>query len=273
MSKEQPVPGARVSDRIKTAEVVAAQLRRQIVTGRLKPGDRLRPEVELQEEFGISRPTMREALRLLEAESLIAISRGKHGGARVRDVDVGSVSRQVGVLLQLQSTTLEDVWLARTIFEPSAARLLALDPTAEALEALRQNVEQERRSFERDPILYADLSAGFSLLIARHCGNQTVYLLVSLLFDVIRRQHENIAKRTLGKARVVELRKQSIETREDAISLMAARRADEVHDLWAAHLQRVRDLVLEAYDGSVTIDILDQPVSRKNSPGVFRRPD
>ena len=63
--------------------MVAAELRRQIVTGRLKPGDKLHPENVLQNEFAISRPTMREALRLLEAESLITIKRGKHGGARV----------------------------------------------------------------------------------------------------------------------------------------------------------------------------------------------
>ena len=258
-------------DPLKAAERVAAELRRQIASGRLRPGDKLLPESELQAKFDVSRPTMREALRLLEAESLITISRGKHGGAQVRDVDIGSVSRQVGVLLQLQGTALEDIWNARTLLEPAAAHLLASHPTPAALEALRLNLEQERQSFERDPILYADLSASFSLLIARHCGNQTVYLLVSLLFDVIRRQHENIAKRTLGQARVLALRQRSIETREQALALMAERRAPEVQRLWAEHLLRMRDLVLEAYDGSVTIDILNQPVGGPRRARSVRR--
>src|SRR4029450_10781895 len=93
---------APATKRPKAAEVVAAELRRQIVTGRLKPGDKLHPENVLTAEFEISRPTLREALRLLESESLITISRGKHGGARVSSIDLGSAARQVGVFLQLQ---------------------------------------------------------------------------------------------------------------------------------------------------------------------------
>ena len=92
--------------RPKAAENVAAELRRQIVTGRLKPGDKLHPENVLQAEFAISRPTMREALRILESESLISISRGKLGGARVIEIDLGAAANQVGVYLQIAGTTL-----------------------------------------------------------------------------------------------------------------------------------------------------------------------
>src|SRR5882672_227305 len=116
----------------KAAEMVAAELRRQIITGQLKPGDKLHPENVLQEEFAISRPTLREALRLLESESLITISRGKHGGARVSSIDLGAAARQVAVYLQIEGATLQDVWLARTIIEPPAVGLLAerRNPTA-----------------------------------------------------------------------------------------------------------------------------------------------
>src|SRR6266542_5242241 len=68
----------------KTAELVAAQLRRRIVKGELREGDALPPETVLMEQFGISRPTLREAFRVLEAESLITIRRGSRGGARIR---------------------------------------------------------------------------------------------------------------------------------------------------------------------------------------------
>src|ERR1700709_1951474 len=81
--------------RPKASVIVAAELRRQIVTGRLKPGDKLHPENILQVEFAISRPTLREALRMLEAESLITIIRGKHGGARVTSIDLGAIASQV----------------------------------------------------------------------------------------------------------------------------------------------------------------------------------
>ncbi|MEU1168737.1 GntR family transcriptional regulator, partial [Streptomyces sp. NPDC005921] len=67
----------------KTAELVAGHLRRQIVRGELKPGDALPPESGLMEQFGISRPTLREAFRVLEpyytqAEHLYLVH-GRHG--------------------------------------------------------------------------------------------------------------------------------------------------------------------------------------------------
>lgn len=68
----------------KAAEVVAADVRRRIVRGELRADDALPPETELMSQFGISRPTLREALRILEAEGLVAIRRGARGGARVQ---------------------------------------------------------------------------------------------------------------------------------------------------------------------------------------------
>ena len=60
----------------KTAELVAAQLRRQIVRGDLREGDALPPEATLMEQFAVSRPTLREAFRVLESEALISVRRG-----------------------------------------------------------------------------------------------------------------------------------------------------------------------------------------------------
>src|SRR5690606_34627699 len=71
----------------KMAETVAAQLRKMIVRGELKEGDRLMSEAELMAQFGISRPTLREAIRILESESLLTITRGSREGARVNKPD------------------------------------------------------------------------------------------------------------------------------------------------------------------------------------------
>ena len=63
----------------KTAELVAGHLRAQIVRGELRDGDALPPEMELVERYGISRPTLREAFRVLESEALISVRRGARG--------------------------------------------------------------------------------------------------------------------------------------------------------------------------------------------------
>lgn len=263
-------PAAR---RPKAAEIVAAELRRQIVTGRLRPGDKLHPENVLVTEFEISRPTLREALRLLESESLITISRGKHGGARVSTIDLSAASRQVGVFLQLEGTTLQDVWLARTLIEPPAAALLAARRDPVAFAALEANIEQARDAADKHELIrYADLSAEFSLLITEHCGSTTIHLLASLIYDIIRRQHEHVTERTSTRSSVDQLRQESIATRVKALGLMRKGSPVAVERCWRTHLEHMRDLVMAAYKGPVTIDVLNEPAGKQRPVGNVRRP-
>ena len=257
--------------RPKAAELVAGELRHQIVSGQLKPGDKLHPENVLQEEFAISRPTLREALRLLESESLITISRGKHGGARVRSIDLGAAARQVGVYLQIEGATLQDVWLARTIIEPPAAGLLAERRNPTAFAELETNIAAAHEAAERDPIHYADLSADFSVLITKHCGSKTLHLLNALIHDIIRRQHKDVTARTLSKAGVGKLRQESIRSREKALELMRRGSSAAAESFWREHLERMRDLVLAAYKGPTTIDVLSEPIARLRPVGKVRK--
>ncbi len=257
--------------RPKAAETVADELRRQIVTGRLKPGDKLHPENVLQIEFAISRPTMREALRLLESEGLITISRGKHGGARVIAVDLGTAASQVGVYLQIMGTTLQDVWLARTIIEPPAAGLLAASRSPAAFAELEANISAAREASQTDLIHYADLTAEFSMLITRHCGNKTIHLLASLIYDIIRRQHEHVTERTMAKTSVDRLRQENIRSREMALELMRRGTPAAAESFWRAHLEHMRDLVLAAYETPMTIDVLNEPASKLRPVGKVKR--
>jgi len=252
---------AKPPNRPKAAVVVATALRRQIVGGQMKAGEKLMPESVLQAQFSVARPTLREALRLLESESLITISRGKYGGARVSSVDLNNISSQVGVFLQIKRTTLKDVWLARTVIEPPAARLLALSGETAVFDLLDANIVEAREASKRDLMRYADLSAGFSGIILQHCGNNTLSLLGSLIFDIIRKQHEHITERTLSKARVDTLRQDSIRNREEAVQLMRLGDGAAVERFWHVHLERMRDLVLSAYETPATIDVLDEPAS------------
>ena len=251
--------------------MVAAELRRQIVTGQLKPGDKLHPENVLQTQFAISRPTLREALRLLESESLIAIRRGQHGGAHVTAMDFGAAARQVGVFLQVQGTTLQDVWVARTIIEPPAAGLLAARRDPVAIAELEANIDAAREAARSDPIRYADLSADFSMLIAKHCGNKTIHLLAALIHDIIRRQHEHVTAKTLSKAGVDTLRQASVRSREKALALMRSGTPTQAEKFWRQYLEDIRDLVMVAYREPTTIDVLNDPVARLRPVGNVRR--
>src|ERR1700676_4225945 len=93
----------------KMAELVAGHLRRQIVRGELQEGDALPPETILMDTFGVSRPTLREAYRVLESEGLIDVHRGSRGGARVRLPSPDVVARYAGLVLEHGQATIGDV--------------------------------------------------------------------------------------------------------------------------------------------------------------------
>jgi DNA-binding FadR family transcriptional regulator len=109
----------------KTAEIIASQIRRQIVRKELTPGMSLPNEAELMSQFKVSRPTLREAYRILEVESLIEVRRGVNGGARVLSPSISVGARHVGLLLQLDDATITDVYDARMALEPVCAGMMA----------------------------------------------------------------------------------------------------------------------------------------------------
>src|SRR5919106_1712745 len=120
----------------KTAELVAGTLRRMVVDGQLKDGDFLPNEAELMAHFGVSRPTLREGIRVLESDRLVEVRRGSRTGARVRVPGPEIVARPAGLLLEVSGATIGDVLIARSGIEPLAARLLAQDGSADDFDEL-----------------------------------------------------------------------------------------------------------------------------------------
>jgi DNA-binding FadR family transcriptional regulator len=125
----------------KLSHAVAQRLRSQIVAGDRKPGDKLPPETELLEQFKVSRPTVREALRILEVESLITMGRGARSGATVLAPSPERASAYAAMVLASNGTTLGELHEARTFMEPTLAMQLAKKRDAKLLEALQQELD------------------------------------------------------------------------------------------------------------------------------------
>ena len=125
----------------KAAELVASDLRRQIIRGILTAGDALPNETALMEVYDVSRPTLREALRILESEGLVSVKRGAHGGARVHLPDIGVAAKYAALMLQVRGATIEDVFQARRVLEPAAVRMLAERKGRGSMKALRAQFE------------------------------------------------------------------------------------------------------------------------------------
>src|SRR5919204_1845603 len=88
---------------------IADELRAMIVGGQLKEGESLGREPDLVERFGVSRPSLREALRILEAEGLITVVRGVYGGVVVHQPDRRMTARTASLVLRARNVSLADV--------------------------------------------------------------------------------------------------------------------------------------------------------------------
>jgi GntR family transcriptional repressor for pyruvate dehydrogenase complex len=125
-------------------EQVAEQLRELILNGTLSPGDQLPVEAELSAVFGVSRSTVREALRMLSSQSLIYTARGVTGGTFVAETSPDAISdfleTSIGLLSGSHEITADELLEARDLLEVPAARLAALRRTDEHLEAMRQAI-------------------------------------------------------------------------------------------------------------------------------------
>ena len=127
----------------KMADRVATVLRRMFIRGELAEGTMLPPESELMERFGVSRPTLREAFRVLESESLIQVQRGVRGGARVTRPRRETLARYAGLILEYEAVTVKDVYDARVTLEVPMVEQLAKDRNPKVIAELEQIVERE----------------------------------------------------------------------------------------------------------------------------------
>lgn len=109
----------------KSSDLLAEKLRDMIIRGELSAGDHLPPERALVEETGLSRGSVREALRLLEADGLIEILRGRSGGIRIAAPGRDHLSRSVEIFVRVNAVSLGALVDCRLAVEPMMARLAA----------------------------------------------------------------------------------------------------------------------------------------------------
>lgn len=169
----------------KTAELLARTLRRMVVDGELADGDFLPHEAELMAHFGISRPTLREAVRVLESERLVEIRRGSRTGARIRIPGPEIVARPAGLLLELSHATLYDVLTARIVIEPAAAGLLARYGTDAAHRELDRIVGEMPRATAAGDL--ARRSTDLHRRVVELSGNATLTMLAGMLHEITAR--------------------------------------------------------------------------------------
>lgn len=171
----------------KAHEVVADQIRQRIVAGELVEGQRLSPEDDLTAQFGVARTTLREALRVLESQGLLAIRRGRGGGPVVTHPDLEPISMALATVLQLQATTVGDLDAARQMIEPQIAGQLARQHESADLTLLTEAIDVAADAAERgDGLAFGLAAVEVHEALVESSGNNTLTTLTKLLQSMLR---------------------------------------------------------------------------------------
>ena len=161
----------------RASHVIVDQIKQLIRDGKLKPGDRLPNERDLCQELGVSRVTVREALRVLEATGLIQVRLGAHGGSFLTSPSVELVGENLAHLLTLSPVTASAATEARQIFELGLLPLVFERATPEDIAALR-NLVAEARAAEAEGVYSTDMSAAFHVRLAACTHNPAIEALM-----------------------------------------------------------------------------------------------
>jgi DNA-binding FadR family transcriptional regulator len=170
----------------KASDVLADELRRQIVTGELPEGSLLPVERELTSMTGLSRGSVRDALRELEVEGLVHIRPGRAGGSYVRRPDISTLERSLNVLVGGQGVRFTALVEAREALEPAAAALAAEHRTEDDLERLD---EASRRLDEAQEMVYLfrERNIDWHIALVNAAHNEILHACVGALWRVIGR--------------------------------------------------------------------------------------
>lgn len=241
----------------KTAELIARHVRGQIVRGDLQAGDTLPPENDLMQQFGVSRPTLREAFRILETESLIHIRRGSRGGAQVTAPEMTVAARYVGLLLQMQHTTVGDLYEARGVVEPTCARLFAQRRTKRLLAELRAAVEAVRAAFDEgmdDGIHVATLTYRVHEVVMRGSGNKTLAVQGGVLQDIVATHMATTVDQDTGASRRGRYRR-LLRSYDKLIGFIEAGDGEAAEKHWRKHMEAVANSLLGDAGPKVVVDL------------------
>ncbi len=203
----------------KASDVLAARLREMILSKGAPEGAALPTERELVAQSGLSRASVREALRVLETEGLIVTRVGRNGGSVIRRPGHEAIARSLELYVRSHDVRVGALLEAREAIEPAAARLAALHRTDEDLDALRQ-IHELLKPVPDDVGAFVRINLQWHLAVVKASRNELLIAFFSALSDPLYAATEYRSLNT------VALRREVVRAHERVIEAIAAKNAD-----------------------------------------------
>jgi len=166
----------------RASEDVLIQIKQAFFNG-MKAGDWLGTEMELAEQFGVSRITVRDAVRSLEAQGIVDVKVGARGGVRIAQGDPDRFADALSIQLHLMGMTWDELTEAMQVIEPRAASLASQRATEQDIAQMRAAVEESRRLMA-EPDVFTERALDFHLVVAEASGNRALRASVRALRSV-----------------------------------------------------------------------------------------
>jgi DNA-binding FadR family transcriptional regulator len=240
----------------KAAEIVSRDLRNQIVRGTLKEGDSLPAEADMMQRFGVSRPTLREAIRILESEGLISIARGARGGAVVHSPDINVAARHISFVLQAKGMTLSDIYKVHMIVEPVAARVVTENFRASAPTVLTECIEEARQSFD-DDFRFGIVTVRFRNMLVELANSTTLTLLMGMLNHIFECYWRTISTAAGQEPNYAPDKRRGLRAMEKLVEYIQAGDPAAAEAHWRQHTHGVDKAMRTWLPAATVIDILD----------------
>lgn len=179
---------------VRAFESIIQQVEAAILKGNLAVGDRLPPERELQGLLDVSRNTLRESLRVLEQKGLIEVRKGNRGGIFVKEINADSMTESLGLFLQSQRITMEQISEFRQDLEGLVTRRAALQADSTRMSDVERLLEKAEDLAHQGPAhwdAFMQADRDVHLALARLAGNPLHHFFLETVHTNFHRYHIN----------------------------------------------------------------------------------
>jgi len=210
--------------------VVEEAVRKKILDGDLAPGELLPSEIDLAEQLGVTRPTVREAFRSLEGAGLV--ERGSRRRMMVTAPSPRIVRNAMHQAIVMHGVSYRELWELNMALEPMAASLAATNATSEVLDAIRANLDRTAECLS-DPGALVEADVEFHDLVAQAAGNHALLISREPLGELLFPAYGTVIRKVGPGRRLLEAHTKIYEA-------LRAKDVDTARDWMARHIRDFR---------------------------------
>jgi len=247
-------PGGAGADKMATS--IAKDIRLRIADGRLRAGDQLAALPELAADFGVSRPTIRECLRILEVEGLVDLRTGSRTGARILEPTTDTAGQLASVVLAAARTRMIDVMEARQLVEPSVIELMAGRVGHDDLAAISARVGRLEEMVDDTPAFVVEIG-DVERLVFSATGNPAVAVALEMIHWVNVRCRHEVLMRAVSVPQVIRSNRRAIRVLDTCVQAAERGDTEAAGRAWAEHLSAINPYVRNAFGDRLIVDLFD----------------